>query len=159
MTVPRVTRHVDLPGPISAAEALWYDLGRRPSFVEGFGHLVRTDPAWPQAGSRVVWDGPPGGRGRVSETVDAYSAREGQSVHLEDERLRGTQVTTFVPLPGTAVRVTVRLEWALKDANPAKDWLLVRRALGESLRRTLARYRIERLSDLDDERAAPAAAP
>jgi len=31
--VPRIARITELPGPISAAEDLWYDLRRRPSFV------------------------------------------------------------------------------------------------------------------------------
>jgi len=39
------------------------------------------------------------------------------------------------------------------------DWLIVRRRIGESLRRTLVKYRIERLADLDDQRAPAAEAP
>jgi hypothetical protein len=151
--VARVTRVTELPGPISAAEELWYDLYRRASFVEGFGHVVKVDGDWPRAGSRVLWDAPPGGRGRVVETVDAFEARAGQTVHVEDGQLRGTQTVAFAPAGADLVRVDVSLDWTLKEPNVVKDWLLVRRAVGEALRRTLAKYRIERLSDLDDERA------
>ncbi len=149
----RITRATELPGPISAAEDLWYDLNRRASFVEGFGHVVTVDGDWPRPGSRVLWDAPPNGRGRVAETVDAFEARAGQTVHIEDAQLRGTQTITFAPAGDGRVRVTVGLSWTLKEGNLVTDWLLVRRKVGEALRRTLAKYRIERLSDLDDERA------
>ena len=33
---------VELPAQISAAEALWYDLRRWPSFVDGFGAVARS---------------------------------------------------------------------------------------------------------------------
>ncbi len=155
----RVTRATELPGPISAAEALWYDLNRRASFLEGFGHLVQVDGAWPELGARVQWEGPPGGRGRVSETVDAFGARVGQTTYVEDAQLRGTQVVAFVAAGGDLVRVTVSLAWTLKEPSPLKDWVLVRRSVGEALRRTLVRYRIERLADLDDERASATTAP
>ena len=168
----RIARSTELPGPISAAEELWYDLRRRPSFVEGFGHVAKVDGDWPRPGSRVVWDAPPQGRGRVVETVDAFEARAGQTVHVEDGQLRGIQTTTFAPtgdspsdtggtLVGTGglVRVTVVFDWELKEGNVVTDWLVVRRKIGESLRRTLVKYRIERLADLDDERALRADAP
>ncbi len=154
-----ITRHVDLPGPISAAEDLWYDLRRRPGYVDGFGRVVKVEGPWPEAGARVLWDGPRGGRGRVAESVAAFEWREGQEVRLEDEKLRGTQTTTFSPNPDGSVHVAVRLAWTLKEGNPVVDWVWVRRAMGESLRRTLVRYRIERLADLDDERALQATAP
>ncbi len=150
----RITRTTELPGPISAAEDLWYDLRRRASFVEGFGHVVKVEGPWPDAGSRVLWDSPPRGRGRVTETVDAFAARAGQTVSVEDEQLRGTQTTTFAPSGARDVRITVAEEWTLKAGNPLTDWLLVRRARGESLRRTLVKYRIERIAERDDERDA-----
>ena len=134
-------------------------MNRRASFVEGFGHFVKVDGSWPQAGSRVLWDAPPNGRGRVAETVDAFEARAGQIVHVEDGQLRGVQTITFAPRAGDQVRVTVGLAWELKECNPVTDWLLVRRKVGEELRRTLAKYRVERLADLDDERALDAKAP
>ena len=154
----RITRVTELPGPISAAEALWYDLGRRASFVEGFGRVAKVDGTWPQAGSRVVWDAPPKGRGRVVESVEAYEARGSQTVRFEDERLHGTQTTTFAAASEGSVRVTVALAWTPKEGNAVADWLFVRRAMGEALRRTLVKYRIERLADLDDERTPPTAA-
>lgn len=155
----RITRGTELPGPISAAEELWYDLRRRVSFVEGFGHVVKVEGDWPRTGARVLWDAPPKGRGRVVEVVTAFEARGGQTVELEDAQLRGTQTTAFAPAADGLVRVTVALDWTLKEGNAVTDWLFVRRATGESLRRTLVKYRIERLADLDDERTLRPTAP
>jgi hypothetical protein len=155
----RISRTTELPGPISAAEALWYDLRRRPGFVEGFGHVVKVEGPWPEAGARIIWDAPrASGRERVVETVEAHEARSGQTVAYEDAQLHGRQTTTFAPA-GDGVRVTVALDWKLKDGSPLTDWLFVRRSLGEALRRTLVKYRIERIADLEDERASPGSAP
>lgn len=156
-----ISRSTELPGPISAAEALWYDLNRRPSFITGFGKLVEARGPWPDVGARIIWDSPPPmqlargrpkqARGAVHETVDAYEARTGQTLFYEDEELRGTQVLTFEPAANGLVRVTVALEWELKEPGPVKDWVLVRRRVGEELRQTLVKYRIERIAELEDE--------
>ncbi len=159
-----ISRTTELPGPISAAEALWYDLNRRPAFVVGFGKLVQVDGPWPEAGSRIVWDSPPPmqlprgrpkpARGAVHETVDAYESRTGQTAYVEDEELRGTQVVSFAPGSAGQVRMTIAFDWELKEPSPVKDWVLVRRRVGETLRQTLVKYRIERIADLEDERDA-----
>ena len=74
----RVGARIDVPGQASDAEALWYDLRRWPSFVDGCKYIARVDGDWPAAGALVVWDSFPGGRGRVLEEVTAYEARVGQ---------------------------------------------------------------------------------
>lgn len=146
----RISRVTHLPGPISAAEELWYDLRRRPSFIDGFGSLTKVEGDWPDVGGRVVWNSPAGGRGAVAEKVDWFEDRTGQALYLEDEELRGTQTIRFEPAADGQVRVTLALDWELKEGGPIKDWVLVRRRIGESLRRTLVRYRTERIADLDD---------
>ena len=67
----RVGARIDVPGQASDAEALWYDLRRWPSFVDGFKYIARVDGDWPAVGALVVWDSYPGGRGRVLEEVTA----------------------------------------------------------------------------------------
>ena len=77
----RASAQVTLPGVrIADAEALWYDVTRWPSFVEGFKHVERIDGAWPAAGSQITWQSVPDGRGRVTERVTSYVQREGQSL-------------------------------------------------------------------------------
>lgn len=146
----RISRFTELPGPISACEELWYDLRRRSSYVEGFGHVTKVEGDWPQLGARVVWNAPPNTRGMVAEKVDAYEARTGQKLFVEDEQLRGTQQISFAPADDGLVRVTLAFDWKLKEGNAITDWVFVRRAMGETLRKTLVKYRIERLADLQD---------
>jgi hypothetical protein len=146
----RTRASVTLPGLASDAEALWYDPQRWPAWVDGFGHAVKLEGDWPAVGARSVWDSKPGGRGRVVERVTAYAAREGQTVEVEDEKLRGTQRVSFVS--GTDdVTVVLELEYELKERNaltPVADALFIRRALRDSLKRSLLRLARERRSDL-----------
>jgi hypothetical protein len=138
-------------GVASDAEALWYDPQRWPAWVDGFGHVVKLEGEWPAPGARAVWESRPGGRGRVVERVSAYEARTGQTLEVEDEKLRGTQRVTFERGPD-GVEVALELEYALKQANvftPLTDALFIRRALRESLKRSLLRFARERRGDME----------
>ena len=141
----RVRASIQVPGLASEAEALWYDTTRWPTFIDGLHHVARVEGDWPHAGARVLWDSNPGGRGRVQERVTAYAAREGQTLDVEDEKLRGTQRVTFTP-EGDSVVVALELRYALKEARPGMalvDLLFIRRPQRESLQRTLRRFRAE----------------
>jgi Polyketide cyclase / dehydrase and lipid transport len=151
----RATASVDVPGRASEAEDLWYDPVRWPSWVDGFGHVVDIAETWPAEGA-LRWNSTPGGRGLVLEQVTAYEPRSGQTLAVEDGRLRGTQRVEFKPGPET-VRVTVSLEYELKERNPLTplvDGLFVRREIAASLRRTLARFARERRGDMELEAEA-----
>jgi hypothetical protein len=83
--------------------------------------------------------------------VTAYEARTGQTIAVEDERLRGTQQVAFTPGSGE-VEVALELEYELKGANvltPLTDALFIRRSLRDSLQRTLQRFAHERQGDLE----------
>ena len=139
-----------VPGRVVAAEELWYDPHRWAAWIDGFGHVVRLEGAWPEVGARLVWESPPKGRGRVQELVKAYEPRGGQTLEVEDERLRGTQSVSFEPV-GDEVRVTLTLEYELKQSNvltPLLDPLFIRRELSDSLRRTLTRFGHERRAEM-----------
>jgi hypothetical protein len=145
-----VRASVVVPGLASAAEALWYDQRRWPAFVDGLKHVARVEGNWPAAGSRVLWDSNPGGRGRVMERVLAYEPRTGQELAVEDEKIRGTQRVNFVPREG-GVAVTLELRYELKESRPFMtlvDLLFVRRPQRESLERTLRRFANELRDDL-----------
>ena len=149
----RVRASVVVPGLASEAEALWYDTTRWPTFVDGLHHVARLEGDWPHAGARVLWDSSPGGRGRVQERVTDYAAREGQTVAVEDEKIRGTQRVTFTPTE-TGVVVALELAYELKDAKlamPLFDLVFIRRPQREALQRTLRRFRTE----LTAEREGP----
>jgi hypothetical protein len=132
-------------GLASAAEALWYDTDRWPSFVDGLERVDGVDGPWPQVGGRVVWDSHPGGRGRVTETVTAYEARRGQESTVEDDEITAVQRVSFVP-QGDRVAVTLELEYKIKAWNlttPVVDLLFVRGAWRASLTRTLKAFQYE----------------
>jgi hypothetical protein len=135
--VSTVSARVAVEGSIAEAESLWYDLARWPAFVDGFGHVARRDPSWPQAGE-VMWDSTPAGRGRVIEQVTWFSQREGQDAKVEDPKINGTQRLRFAP--GT---VSIELEYELKEGTWLLDVLFIRRAQRDALRRTLTRFAIE----------------
>jgi len=149
--MPRVRAVEKVPGLASEAEAVWYDPQRWPSWIDGFGHLAKLEGDWPAIGSRAVWDSKPGGRGRVVERVRAYEARVGQTLEVEDEKLRGSQRVAFSP-SADAVQVTLELEYELKARNaltPLTDALFIRRALRDSLKRSLVRFARERRADIE----------
>ena len=148
----RAKATIEVPGLASEAEALWYDPVRWPAWVDGFGHVVELSDGWPATGT-LKWNSTPEGRGRVLETVTAFEPRGGQTLAVEDGRLRGTQRVRFSPGP-EAVTVTLTLDYELKERN-ALTWLVdalfVRREVAASLRRTLARFVRERRGDLELE--------
>jgi len=130
-------------GP-EAAAALWRDPQRWPSFVEGFARLVSVTPDWPAEGAKVVWETGPGGRGKVSEKVTENGGRT-FATRVVEERLFGTQTFRAEPAEGGS-RVEIALEYELTSESPLKgvtDVLFIRRALRDSLARTLRRYAVE----------------
>jgi hypothetical protein len=141
----RVRASILVPALASEAEELWYDTTRWATFIDGLHHVARLEGDWPRAGARVLWDSAPGGRGRVQERVTSYVAREGQTVEVEDEKIRGTQRVSFTPIE-SGVQVGLELSYSLKQPRPGMglfDLLFIRRPQRESLERTLRRFRTE----------------
>jgi hypothetical protein len=145
--VMRVSVTTTVPGRVVEAEELWYDPHRWAAWIDGFGHVAKLDGEWPQVGTRLLWDSRPQGRGRVLERVVAYEPRSGQTLEVEDERLTGVQTVTFEP-NGNEVRVSLSLEYSLKEGSRLLDLLFVRRAVRDSLNRTLTRFAHERRAEV-----------
>lgn len=152
MGLARETRSVPLP--VERAAELWIDLKRWATFIEGFSHVVDVDENWPQSGSKLVWESVAGGRGRVTERVLSWVApNEGPgrlSTQVFEQSLVGTQTVTFEPGEGGS-RVSIELQYDLQPTTFARqgvigkvsDVLFIRRALSDSLARTLRRFSIE----------------
>ena len=146
----RAKASISVPGRTAEAEALWYDQHRWQAWIDGFGHVVSIDDGWPRRGAELVWESPPGGRGRVTERVVAYEMRTGQTLEVEDATLTGTQKVAFEPGPD-AVEITLSLEYRIKDRTaltPVVDLLFVRRAMTDALRRTVTRFANERKAEI-----------
>jgi uncharacterized membrane protein len=144
--VGRVRQSVDVPAPAGAAETLWLDTDRWPSFIDGFGHVARRTEDWPAPGASVMWDSPPGGRGRVLETVTLRDPGLAVTTTFEDQRVKGEQRASFTPVDGGGTRVVVEVDYDVKPGSGVPkvvDFLFVRRAMSDALRRTLTRYRAE----------------
>jgi hypothetical protein len=139
----KIGAEIDVHVALPAVEALWFDTDRWPMFVDGFARVVKKDDGWPAEGGRLVWESTPAGRGRVLERVTGHEPGRGQTVSVEDPKLRGTQRVQFDELAdGTAIALA--LEYELKEPDnalrPILDLLFIRRALRDALRRTLNRF-------------------
>ena len=140
-----VRENVVVPLPPTAAEELWRDVRRWPSFIEGFAHALEVDRGWPAAGSRLVWQSIPGGRGRVTERVRDHEPAGRLVTQVFEEALTGTQTATCEDDDG-GTRVALELRYELARGGPLRkitDVLFIRRALSESLGRTLRRFATE----------------
>jgi Polyketide cyclase / dehydrase and lipid transport len=132
--------------PLTPAEALvlWCDVDRWSSFVEGYARCLELTEAWPDPGSRVVWESTPDGRGRVTERV-TENEPDRFSTQVFEKALTGTQTLRALPAPDGS-EVELSLEYTLTKYGPlgaVADALFIRRALRDALRRTLYRFGIE----------------
>ncbi len=124
--------------------ALWTDVERWPSFVEGFARRLELTDTWPEPGGRVVWESNPDGRGRVTETV-IESAPDRFATQVFESALMGTQMLRVLPTSDGS-EVELSLEYELVKYGPLRgvaDALFIRRALRDALRRTLFRFGVE----------------
>jgi hypothetical protein len=128
-----------------AALRLWSDTDRWPSFVEGFAHLLERDPRWPGGGANVVWESTPAGRGRVTEKVMEAEGPDRFVTQVFEERLHGVQTFRVVESEGGS-RAELAIEYELTKYGPLSavaDVIFIRRAIRDSLRRTLSRFVVE----------------
>jgi Polyketide cyclase / dehydrase and lipid transport len=128
-----------------AALRLWTDTDRWATFVEGFARTLERSPEWPAAGSRVVWESTPAGRGRVTEKVVEREGPDRFVTQVFEERLHGTQTFRVVESEGGS-RAELALDYELAKYGPLSaiaDAIFIRRAIRDSLRRTLRRFSVE----------------
>ena len=143
--------------PLSPNDALrlWTSVERWPSFVEGFARRLELSESWPAEGARVVWESSPEGRGRVTETVTALRP-DHFATRVYEEALMGVQTFRVAPAhdsgEGGGSQVELSLDYELVKYGPLRgvaDALFIRRALRDSLRRTLFRFTIEAEEDAE----------
>lgn len=133
-----------IPLTPSEALALWSNVERWPSFVEGFARRLEWTETWPEPGGRVVWESTPDGRGRVTERV-TENAPDRFSTQVFEKALTGTQTLRALPASDGS-EVELSLEYELTRYGPlggVADALFIRRALRDSLKRTLFRFGVE----------------
>ena len=131
--------------PPAEALALWADIDRWASFVEGFARVISRSPDWPAEHARIVWESRPDGRGRVTETV-LVNSPDRFATQVFESALMGEQTLHAAAAEDGGSAVVVTLDYDLVKYGPlrgAADALFIRRALRDSLRRTLTRFAIE----------------
>ena len=132
-----------------AALDLWLDPARWATFADGWARTKRRDEAWPAPGAVVVWESRPGGRGTVTLKVLELSPPSSVVLQVFDDKLHGREIATFRP-EGTGSTVDVELHYELNQGGPlmaVADFVYIRRALRDSIRRTLQRFAIEAAED------------
>lgn len=143
-----------IPASVAEAEACWYDTARWPAWVDGLARVITVDGAWPRAGSTVVWESGPSGRGRVSERVISYEPLRGQAVEVQDDAIRGRQTVSFTPAPD-GVEVALALDYRIKRRSPLTpviDTLFVRGPMTTSLVKTLGGFAAALVESRNPER-------
>jgi uncharacterized membrane protein len=144
MAATSAVRHVRLEP--ARAWALWTDLSRWATFVEGFSQVVERSGDWPAEGSKVVWQSTPGGRGRVTEKVTESRPAERFGTRVFEEQMSAAQLATFARAADGRTRVELALDYELTWTGPLRvvaDVLFIRRAVNQALGRTLARFATE----------------
>jgi hypothetical protein len=142
--VRRASARTSLPLPPAEVLRLWSDVERWPSFVEGYARRLDLTDSWPEPGGRVVWESTPDGRGRVTEAV-TENEPDRFSTQVFEKALTGVQALRALPADDGS-EVELSLEYELTRYGPlggVADALFIRRALRDSLRRTLYRFSIE----------------
>jgi hypothetical protein len=143
--VRTASAQADLVLTPEAALRLWTDVERWPTFVEGFARPLERAPDWPAAGARLVWESSPAGRGRVTEKVLEGEGTDRFVTAVFEDRLHGTQSFRVVESEAGS-RAELSLEYTLTKYGPLSavaDAIFIRRAIRDSLRRTLARFAVE----------------
>jgi hypothetical protein len=126
------------------AQRLWVDTNRWPTFVDGFGHVVELDEAWPDPGSKLVWESTPAGRGRVTERIREYGDAI-VATEVFDAQMHAVQTVRFEPAED-GCHALLGLDYELQTGGPLRrltDVLFIRRALAMALERTLRRFSTE----------------
>jgi hypothetical protein len=129
---------------------LWSDIRRWPTFIDDFGHPEGVDPEWPAAGSKLVWQSKPHGRGRVTQKVTVCEPPDRLQMLIFEDRLSGTQTATFEPGEDGRTIFELQLEYELTKGGALAaltDVLFIRRALRDSLSRTCRRFASEAMEE------------
>jgi hypothetical protein len=131
---------------VSLKEAwdFYFDARNWPMWADGFGSVESSD-GYPEAGGTLVWRSVPAGRGTVTERVRDHEPRTLHRIAFTDPESAG-ELTTRFEVEGEATRVSLELDYRLARSGALAwmtDRVFVRSQMRESLRRALARYRLE----------------
>jgi Polyketide cyclase / dehydrase and lipid transport len=114
------------------------------AWVDGFARVQGSD-GYPEAGGSLRWSSIPAGRGEVTEHVLEHEPRRLHRASFRDPATAGELRTTFA-IEGEGTRVAQQFDYRLRRRGPFSwltDRLFIRSQMRESLRRSLARLKLE----------------
>lgn len=157
-----ISESTSIAAPPAQVWSFYFEPAGWPAWVDGFGR-VESISDYPEAGGELVWRSTPAGRGTVRERVTRHDPRTLHKIAFEDPE-SGGELTTRFEAEGDGTRVVLELDYALVASGPLSwltDRLFIRSQLRASLRRTLARLRLEveelAGADVDGRSGAPPA--
>jgi polyketide cyclase/dehydrase/lipid transport protein len=144
-----VSASIAVPAALPQVWDLYFDRDRWAGWVDQFAAIVRVDPAYPAAGSELVWRSGAAGRGEVAERVLTHERQHSHRIEFSDPSARGNLSTTFAAID-EGTEVTLELDYELEASGPfarLSDVLFVRSQMRGSLARSLRGLRTEVLGD------------
>jgi hypothetical protein len=142
--VSQVSEFVAVEASLAEVWDYYFNPRGWPAWVDGFGRVQASD-GYPEAGGSLRWSSIPSGRAEVTEHVLEHEARRLHRVAFRDPESAGELETSF-EIDGRGTRVTQRLDYRLASRGPLTwltDRLFIRSQLRGSMRRSLARLRLE----------------
>jgi hypothetical protein len=140
----KVTESAWIEASLAEVWAYYFEPRGWPAWVDGFGR-VESSEGYPDAGGSLRWHSIPAGRGEVTEHVLEHEPRRVHRVAFRDPASRGELRTEFA-IQGTGTLLTQEFEYRLARRGPfarLTDLLFIRSQMRGSLRRSLARLKLE----------------
>jgi hypothetical protein len=140
----KVTESVWIEASLAEVWAYYFEPRGWPAWVDGFGR-VESSEGYPDAGGSLRWHSIPAGRGEVTEHVLEHEPRRVHRVAFHDPASRGELRSEFA-IQGSGTLLTQELEYRLARRGPfarLTDLFFIRSQMGGSLRRSLARLKLE----------------
>jgi len=140
----RVSESVLIQASLAEVWDFYFEPRGWPAWVDGFAS-VETSDGYPEPGGSLRWRSIPAGRGGVTEHVLEHEPRRLHRVAFRDSEAAGELRSSFA-IEGETARVTQELDYRLRRRNPLArltDRLFIRSQMRDSVRRSLARLKVE----------------
>lgn len=153
-----ITESVSVAASLAEVWDYYFESRGWPAWVDGFGQ-VEASAGYPDAGGSLRWRSIPAGRGEVTEHVLEHEPRRLHRIAFRDPASAGELRTTFA-IQGTGTLLTQELEYRLRQRGPFSrltDLFFIRSQMRASIRRSLARLKLEVQEVVAGDPSAPPA--
>jgi hypothetical protein len=154
----RITESVSVAASLAEVWDYYFEPQGWPAWVDGFGQ-VEASAGYPDPGGSLRWRSIPAGRGEVTEHVLEHEPRRVHRVAFHDPASAGELRTTFA-IQGPGTLLTQELQYRLTHRGPfarLTDLFFIRSQMRASIRRSLARLKLEVQEVVAGDPSAPPA--